>query len=649
MSNAEELGPGVRVGDFLLARKLGEGGFGGVWLAHGIHEPRVPVALKLGWESEAGRKAGGRGRRELRVLLELDHPHIVRPLAYGLWPARPGGRPYLVMEYVEGEALDAWVRRANPSLEVLGTVFGKLLSALAHAHSRGVLHRDLKPGNVWVDAATQPTLLDWGAGDAVGALTLTERGLPPGTPGYRSPQAECFAGPGAYACTPLDDLYALGVTFYVALTEVHPFPFESREQLSLAVAHVRPVAAHALNPRVPEVLGTWVSRLMASRVEERFFSASDALDALRAVLTTPGGDWGTRVYEHQAPKPHREAPTQPPTTGDGPPAEDVEVLAHHALSASWARDVDERHEAAVARRDALLAVAAARAEVVAVPARNEVPPAIPEAGPPVPKRPRVRVARGWGWVLGGLLVLTVGVGLRWIGWEIPRADSVARQPSPTTKPVAPSRLESAQPEAVVPATLTPASSLPLPLPAKEGLSVNPSPLLAPTASAPTSRRSRLVARAAQCVVGATLAATQAACPGIPLRPAEEKCPLGAFQTIKDLGLPSDETLAIWLDASLPHHMRKGLYREGPLTSEVISPLAIRHALISGQVIFGGNGRMFVRYTAITPRGGRTMPFCAQLGDSFDAGGVGLPMDDGSTPQAIKMGSRGTGYLVDHFY
>jgi serine/threonine-protein kinase len=125
MSDAEALGPGVRVGDYLLVRKLGEGGFGAVWLAHGIHAPQVPVALKLGRQSEAGRKAGGRGRRELRVLLELDHPHIVRPLAYGLWPARPGGRPYLVMEFVDGEALDAWARRANPSLEVLGAVFGK--------------------------------------------------------------------------------------------------------------------------------------------------------------------------------------------------------------------------------------------------------------------------------------------------------------------------------------------------------------------------------------------------------------------------------------------------------------------------------------------------------------------------------------------
>jgi serine/threonine-protein kinase len=645
MSEAEELGPGLRVGDYLLVRTLGEGGFGGVWLAHGVHVPHVPVALKLGWESEAGRKAGGRGRRELRVLLELDHPHIVRPLAYGLWPARPGGRPYLVMEYVEGEALDAWARRANPSLEVLGTVFGKLLSALAHAHARGVLHRDLKPGNVWVDTAAQPKLLDWGAGDAEGALTLTERGLPPGTPGYRSPQAECFGGPGAYACTPLDDLYALGVTLYVVLTEVHPFPFESREQFSLAVAHARPVAPHALNPRVPQVLGTWVSRLMATRVEERFASASEALDALRAVLTTPGVDWSASVYAPQPPRPPREELTQPPTTGDGPPAEDEEVLTRHALSGSWARPIDERHEAALARRDALLAEAAARAEGGATPARDEAPPAVPDAGLPVPKRPPVRVARRRAWALGGLLVLTAGTGLLWKGREAPRADPLA----PTSKPPTPVRPESAPPVAVVPATLLPASAMPV-TPAKEGPSVNPSPLPVPPAPVPPHRRSRLVARAARCVVGVSLAATQAACSSIPLRPANEGCPAGARQTAKDLGLePPDDTLSIWLDTRLPDDATEGLYREGPITSEAISPLKIRGARLMGRIIFGGNGRMYVRYTAIAPKGGRTLPFCAQVGDGFGEDGSGLPMYEGSTPQAIKMDVGGTGYLVDHFY
>jgi serine/threonine protein kinase len=637
MSRAEELGPGAQVGDYRLVRKLGEGGFGGVWQAHSVHAPGVQVALKLGWESEAGRKAGGRGRRELRVLLELDHPHIVRPLAHGLFPACPGGRPYLVMEYVEGEALDAWARRANPSLEALADVFRKLLSALAHAHARGVLHRDVKPGNVWVDVVGQPKLLDWGAGDAAGALTLTERGLPPGTPGYRSPQAELFGGPGAYSCSPLDDLYALGVTLYVALTEVHPFPFESREQLSLAVAQGRAVAPHALNPRVPAALGEWVSRLMARRVEERFASASEALEALRGVLALPGVDYSERVYEAQPETPPREAPTLPPTTGDGPPARDVEVRAHHVLSALWDRSTDVRHEAALARRDALLEEVAAREEAGAVPARDGVSPGAPESAPSAPELRPARSARGRSWALGGALVLAACAGLLWKGWA-------ARPPVPF---VTPSRAESVPPASAAPATLTSASALPA-APAKEGPFVNPSPLPSNPPSSPDSRRPRLAARAARCVVGATLALTQVACPGIPLRPAEESCPAGALQTIKDLGYEPERTMEIWLDARLPDDAEEAVVREGPITSEVVGPSKYEGAKLAGRIIFGGNGKVYVRYTAITVKGGRTQPFCAQVGTRLDPESVGLRMGEGSTPQSIKMWSRVPGFMVDHF-
>jgi len=637
MSSEEALGPGVQVGDYRLVRKLGEGGFGRVWLAQSVHAPDVQVALKLGWESEEGHKAGGRGRRELRVLLELDHPHIVRPLAYGLFPARPGGRPYLVMKYVDGEALDAWARRANPSLEALGDVFRKLLSALGHAHARGVLHRDVKPGNVWVDAAGQPTLLDWGAGDAAGALTLTERGLPPGTPGYRSPQAELFGGPGAYACSPADDFYALGVTLYTALTEVHPFPCESREQLSLAVAHGRSVAPHVLNPRVPAALGEWVSRLMARRMEERFASAPEALEALRGVLALPGVDWSASVYAPQPVLPPREAPTLPPTTGDGSPARDVEVRAHHALSALWAQHTDERHEAALARRDLLLAEAGAREEVAMVLAQDGGLPEVPEATPPALERPPARAALGRRWALGGVLALAACAGLLWKGWETRWA-----APAETR-----SLAESAPPVLATPATLTAASALPA-APVKEGPAVNPSPLSATAPPAPASQRPRLATRATRCVVGITLAVTQAACTGIPLRPDEERCPAGALQTIRELGHEPERVIDVWLDVRVPYGVHESVVREGPITSELLSPGKYRGARLAGRIIFGGNGKMYARYTAITLPGGRPQPFCAQLGTVLNSEGVGLRMREGSTPQAIKMNSQLPGWMVDHF-
>ncbi len=177
--------------------------------------------------------------------------------------------------------------------------------------------------------------------------------------------------------------------------------------------------------------------------------------------------------------------------------------------------------------------------------------------------------------------------------------------------------------------------------------MNPPPIPPP---APDTRRPRLTARITRCVVGLTLAATQVACPGIPLRPPDEKCPAGALETIQEYGYEVERGIDVWLDAKRHGDIVRGVVPEGDITSIFLSPGKLQWALLHGRVIFGGNGRMFVRYTAVTPKGSsKKLPFCVQVSTGYVPAGSGVPMYEGSTPRAIKTASRLPAFIVDRFF
>ncbi|WP_280154777.1 protein kinase [Piscinibacter sp. XHJ-5] len=213
---------GQQFGAYTLERPLGAGGMGSVWLARrsdGRYEGTV--AVKLLNLALLGHGGAERFAREGNVLARLTHPHIARLLDAGVGA---GGQPYLVLEHVEGEPIDRWCDARSLGVEARVRLVLDVLAAVAHAHSKLVLHRDLKPGNILVTSSGEVKLLDFGIAklldDEALASPPTELTAVAGrafTPDYAAP--EQVQGGDVTTAT---DVYALGVLLYVLLGGVHP-------------------------------------------------------------------------------------------------------------------------------------------------------------------------------------------------------------------------------------------------------------------------------------------------------------------------------------------------------------------------------------------------------------------------------------------
>jgi eukaryotic-like serine/threonine-protein kinase len=236
-------------GRYLLEGRVGAGGMGVVWRARDIRLDRI-VAVKVLRPEFAGNP-------EFRDLLlwegrlagRVSHPGVVQVRDYDNGSA--GGVPYLVMEYVAGPSLAA-VLRAEGTLSprcVLGLI-AQAAGALACAHAAGIVHRDVKPGNVLVDGG-RVKIADFGIAQAAGAVPVTQAGLVMGTLAYLSP--ERAAGLPA---TPASDLYGLGMIAYECLTGQPPF---QGSPLAVALAHMdRPL------PPLPDTVPAPVAELVAA-------------------------------------------------------------------------------------------------------------------------------------------------------------------------------------------------------------------------------------------------------------------------------------------------------------------------------------------------------------------------------------------------
>ena len=217
---------GARLGPYLLTGVLGRGGMGVVYRAR-REQPEREVAVKVlaGALSAPARR---RFEEECRILARLEHPHVARLFDVG---ATGDGRPYIVMELVEGLPLDRWCERARLDLRARLELFLELCEAVSYAHARLVVHRDLKPGNVLVDASGRPRLLDFGIARLLepgpGDLA-TETGLRPMTPEFASPEQV-----RGEATTVATDVHGLGLLLHLLLTGRRPFHLRSTSAVEL--------------------------------------------------------------------------------------------------------------------------------------------------------------------------------------------------------------------------------------------------------------------------------------------------------------------------------------------------------------------------------------------------------------------------------
>lgn len=168
-----------------------------------------------------------RFEREAQAAAALAHPHIVQVFDYG----EADGRPFIVLEYLPGGSLEARLaaRRRLPDGDT-ARVAADIAAGLAHAHMRGVVHRDLKPGNVLFDAEERAKIADFGIAQLAGAVTLTDAGTVLGTAAYISPEQT-----RGETATPASDVYSFGVVLYRMLTG--RLPFESESPVELAAMH----------------------------------------------------------------------------------------------------------------------------------------------------------------------------------------------------------------------------------------------------------------------------------------------------------------------------------------------------------------------------------------------------------------------------
>ena len=273
---------------YTIERELGGGGMAYVFVAYDQALERRVVVKVLPPELTATLSVE-RFRREILMAAAMQHPHIVPVLSSGV----AEGLPYFLMPFVEGESLREAVRRGPMPIRDVVNVMGDVARALAFAHERGVVHRDIKPDNVLLTSGTA-TVTDFGVAKALVSArtpsrfhehgTLTGQGMSLGTPAYMSPE-QAAGDPDA---DHRSDLYALGIVAYEMLTGKPPFTGKSPQALLAAQLAEAPVPVQTKRKDVPDALAAIVMQCLEKDAERRPPSAERVVALLEDPAVVSG-------------------------------------------------------------------------------------------------------------------------------------------------------------------------------------------------------------------------------------------------------------------------------------------------------------------------------------------------------------------------
>ena len=271
-----------------LVSPLGAGGMGAVWLAeHAGLNTRVVVKFMLN-ELDSSQSARARFKREAEAASQVKSPHVVQTFDYGV---TPDGVPFIVMEHLEGRDLAHEIAEHGPLAPAkVVQIVQQVARALTKAHASSLVHRDIKPDNIFLvtpddgDDELFVKILDFGIaktstpeGEEISLDGQTKTGQVVGTPYYMSPEQ-------VTAQKTIDhrvDIWSLGVVAYEALTGRRPFDGPSFGALAVKIATSDPPAPTAVNPSLPPALDDWFAKACARDPEKRYATARELSDGLR--------------------------------------------------------------------------------------------------------------------------------------------------------------------------------------------------------------------------------------------------------------------------------------------------------------------------------------------------------------------------------